>query len=322
MGFLKRSSLIVGTLALVVLLTSAFADTAEARRGGSFGSRGIRTYQSPAATTTAPMATQPIQRSMTPQMQPSPGYATQPAMGRPGLFGGFGGSLLGGLALGGLIGMMFGHGFGGIAGGFGFLLQIAILAFGAMFLFRYFASRNQPAAVGAGPAGASPAPGPACREAFGGIAGFGSRPAARPINAVNANDQIGITSADFDAFERLLDEIQGAFGREDYAGLRERTTPEVMSYLAEELSENATHGLRNDVADVKLLQGDLSEAWSEGDTDYATVAMRYQSRDSMRKRDTGELVSGSANSPTETTEIWTFARKPGGAWKLSAIQDA
>jgi hypothetical protein len=26
---------------------------------------------------------------------------------------------------------------------------------------------------------------------------------------------------------------------------------------------------------VKLLQGDVAEAWREGDDDYATVAMRY-----------------------------------------------
>jgi len=29
------------------------------------------------------------------------------------------------------------------------------------------------------------------------------------------------------------------------------------------------------VSDVKLLQGDLAEAWREGDTDYASVALRF-----------------------------------------------
>src|SRR5690606_10307092 len=106
----------------------------------------------------------------------------------------------------------------------------------------------------------------------------------RPANAMNADDEVGITGDDLDGFQKLLDEVQGAFGREDYAGLRERTTPEIMSYLSEELSQNATQGQRNDVTDVTLLQGDLAEAWSEGDTDYATVAMRYESRDVMRDR--------------------------------------
>jgi hypothetical protein len=31
---------------------------------------------------------------------------------------------------------------------------------------------------------------------------------------------------------------------------------------------------------VKLLQGDLAEAWREGDTDYATVAMKFALKDS------------------------------------------
>jgi predicted lipid-binding transport protein (Tim44 family) len=320
MSLRKRSPIVVGMMALVLLVGSALVDTAEARRGGSFGSRGARTYSSPSATTTAPSTVSPIQRSMTPQNQPGPAYSAPSAApaGR-GFFGGFGGSLLGGLALGGLIGIIFGHGFGGMAGGFGFIFQIALLAFGAMFLFRYFANRNQPS-MATGGRGPTPAPEPSFHQGFGGIAGFGARPAAKPVSAINAKDEIGISQSDLDAFERLLYDVQGAFGREDYAALREHTTPEVMSYLAEELSDNATHGLRNDVTEVKLLQGDLSEAWSEGDTDYATVAMRYESRDSMRKRDAVE-ADPTVTALSETTEIWTFARKQGVPWKLSAIQE-
>jgi predicted lipid-binding transport protein (Tim44 family) len=134
-------------------------------------------------------------------------------------------------------------------------------------------------------------------------------------------DEIGVTGRDLDAFERLLHEIQAAFAAEDYAGLRALCTPEIVSYLSEELSQNATRGVRNDVADVKLLQGDLAEAWREGSEEYATVAMRYESVDVMRDRETGETVEGS-ETPTVTTEVWTFVRPVGGDWKLSAIQDA
>ncbi len=67
-------------------------------------------------------------------------------------------------------------------------------------------------------------------------------PPARPANARNANDEVGITDGDLDTFERLLTDVQGAFGREDYAALRQGTTPEIMSYLSEELSQNATSG--------------------------------------------------------------------------------
>src|SRR5439155_9661560 len=104
-------------------------------------------------------------------------------------------------------------------------------------------------------------------------------------------------------------EVQDAFGREDYAALRARSTPEVMSYLAEELSENATHGRRNEVKNVRLIRSDVSEAWREGDTDYATVALNYESNDVMRDRQTGQVVQGDPDRPTSTTELWTFVRR-------------
>ena len=93
-----------------------------------------------------------------------------------------------------------------------------------------------------------------------------------------------------------------------------------MSYLAEELSENATRGLKNEVRDVHLVQGDVAEAWRENGADYATVAMRYESVDVMRERATGRVVSGEADRLTEAVEVWTFQRKPGTDWQVSAIQ--
>ena len=327
----KRLTMPFLALAIVLTTSFAFVDSADARRGGSFGSRGTRTFSQPATTPTAPAATQPVQRSMTQQTSPSaatPGAAMQPQ--RSGFFSGFGGSMLRGLAIGGLIGMLLGHGFGGMAGAFGMILQIALLAFGAMFLFRFLANRRsaEPATAG-GPAyreAPIDQPQPA-RPAFGGLGGFGfggrsvdARP--RPANARNAQDEVGIGDGDLDRFEQLLTEVQSAFGREDYAALRSVTTPEIMSYLSEEMSQNAVSGVRNDVTDVKLLQGDLAEAWREDGSDYATVAMRYESRDVMRGRSDGKIVSGDESHPTETTELWTFVRPAGGDWKLSAIQEA
>ena len=75
----------------------------------------------------------------------------------------------------------------------------------------------------------------------------------------------------------------------------------------------------NKVSGVKLLQGDLAEAWREGDTDFASVAMRFSLVDKTVDRATGRLVEGS-EQPTEATEVWTFLRPRGGGWELSAIQ--
>ena len=69
---------------------------------------------------------------------------------------------------------------------------------------------------------------------------------------------------------------------------------------------------------MKLLQGDLPEAWREGDTDYATAAMKFALNDSMVDRASGRAIEG--GQPTEVTELWTFRRARAGNWLLSAIQ--
>ena len=112
-------------------------------------------------------------------------------------------------------------------------------------------------------------------------------------------------------------EVQANYSREDLAALRAIATPEVVSYFAEDLAANVSKGVVNRVSDVKLLQGDLAESWREGETEYATVAMRYSLLDEMLDRASGRVVSG---GPDEATEIWTFMRQRGGRWLLSAIQ--
>ena len=142
-------------------------------------------------------------------------------------------------------------------------------------------------------------------------AGFGGGSAA-------ASEPITIAKSDYDAFERLLGEVQAAYSAEDLNALRARVTPEMLSYFSEQLSQNASRGLVNKVTGVHLSQGDLAEAWREGDTEYATVAMRFAMTDSMVDRASGRVVEG--GSPEEVTEVWTFVRSRGGSWILSAIQ--
>ena len=95
------------------------------------------------------------------------------------------------------------------------------------------------------------------------------------------------------------------------------STPEMVGYFDEELQGNASRGVVNRISDVKLLQGDLAEAWGEDRTDYATVAMRYALKDVTMERGSGRIV---ANGDPEATELWTFQRQPGRGWVLSAIQ--
>lgn len=297
--------------ALFAVLLSAFSlmavGTAEARFGGSFGSRGYRTYQTVPATPTVPKTTGPVQRSTTTAGTTSTGYGS--SFGRPGLFGGLGGWLVGGLLFSGLFGMMFGGGFGGIGGVFSLLIQLVILGFVLRWVFRRFG--GQPAPAGG----------------YGNPYSSAARPDWQPSGATSApssrgRDEIGVTNADLNVFEQRLAEMQSAYSREDYDALRRITTPEVMSYLTEELAQSAAKGLRNEVFDVKLVSGDIAESWREGHLDYATAALRYESRDIMRERATGKLVSGE-DSVIERSEVWTFVRNGrSGNWIISAIQEA
>lgn len=302
-------------LSLVTVFSVATVDMAEARRGGSFGSRGTRTFQTVPATNTSPTTTAPVNRTMTNQQATQPRNATTPISQRPG--GLFGGGLLQGLFLGGLFGLFLGHGFGGALGIFSLLFQILLIGGLLWFLF----GRRRMAAPASATAG-----GPGGGPQMGGnpFERRDPQPRANPFGGgggAAASSNIEVSNRDLDVFEQRLAEVQDAFSREDYGALRAITTPEMMGYLSEELGENASRGLRNEVVDVKMLGGSVAEAWREGERDYVTVAMRYESRDVTRERATGRIVSGD-EALTETTEVWTFVRERGGEWKLSAIQEA
>ncbi len=128
-----------------------------------------------------------------------------------------------------------------------------------------------------------------------------------------------LTPGDYEAFERLLGELQTAWSNEDIGKLRTLATPEMVSYVIQDIAEHKAQNIVNTVSNVKLLQGDLAEAWREGETDFASVAMRYSLIDKTVDRTTGRLVKGS-DQPTEATEVWTFLRPRGAGWELSAIQ--
>ncbi|MCK9550082.1 Tim44 domain-containing protein [Aquamicrobium sp.] len=324
----RRTGLFALFAGLMLAFSMVSVDYAEARRGGSFGSRGLRTHQSAPATRTAPNQAAPVERSMTPNTAPN--AARQPAAGqqRPGFMNGLGGSLMRGLLIGGLIGLLLGQGFGGLAGLFGLLLQGLLIAGVIMLALRFFRGQNaaQPAMAGAGSGNAPnnngfgrqahPA-GDSNKRAGFTVPSFGGQQAAAQAPAMR---DMTPGEEDLNRFEALLGEVQDAFSREDYAGLRRLVTPEMVSYLSEELAQNTHNGLRNEVSDVRLLEADIAESWSEGNRDYATAALRYEAIELMRDRTTGKVVEGDADTPSETVELWTFVRENGQDWKLSAIQ--
>jgi len=300
---------------------------AEARAGGGYrlgggsgfmsqGSRGFQTYQ--------PNGAAPIQRSLTPPSTGAP-YGALPGYGyggygygyghlfMSGLFGGFFGSWLGG--------MMFprwgmGWGFGGVAGSvFSWLLLLGVV----WFAFRLFAGRGTSMPYGTQSFGGIP------YAAYGGPAGLGGMRPLFPAYGAARSATIGVNATDYQAFEDILKNVQTAWSRCDLSALRHYVTPEMLSYFSEQLAENQSQGVINHVDDVELIKGEVRAAWDEGNLHYATALLHWRARDytvsSESKPGEGELiVGGDPQHASEASEMWTFARSPGGHWLLSAIQ--
>jgi predicted lipid-binding transport protein (Tim44 family) len=317
MNFSQRTRGVVRAIAVVLSLAVPLViaiSSADARVGGGFGSgsRGSRTFSAPPSTTTAPGTAQPLNRTFAQPGSPGVGAATTGG----GFFnrGGMGRGLLGGLAAGflgaGLFGMLFGgglfSGLGGLSSIFGLILQIGLIFIVVRLAMSWWQRRHAPAPAYAG----GPAAGPAAQSGFGSAMGFGLGSGSAPLE---------IQPADYEAFERLLGEIQAAWSNEDVAKLHTLATPEMVKYLTDDIQANKARNVINKTSDVKLLQGDLAEAWREGDTDYASVAMRFSLVDKTLDRASGRLVEGS-EVPAEITEVWTFVRPRGATWELSALQ--
>jgi predicted lipid-binding transport protein (Tim44 family) len=290
------------SLALTPSLADARAGASSSGGKSSFsgmGSRGSRTYENNNAA--------PVTRSMTPS-NPS---ATSPLGGMTSPAYAGGGSFfqrhpfLTGLAGGFLGSMLFSH-LGGFGTGLGFLLTLLIIGGVIFFLVRLlFGSRL--ATAGGGPMPRS--------------LGAAAAPAAARFRGRDTT----VGDADLNAFQTIHAAVQEAWSRGDLAQMRRLMTPEMLSYFSEELTRSASQGVQNIVSDVHLLKGDVSEAWEEGDLEYATAYLRWSAIDYVVRQGRSPgmpdyLVSGDPKTPTEAEEVWTFVRRRGGDWLLSAIQ--
>lgn len=331
----KRTTRLFAILAAAIIGLAPVLAEARAGGGQSSGSRGSRTHQAAPATNTTQQGARPIERSAT-----NPAQAQRPAQQaqapqqqswfqrNPFMTG-----LLGGMLGAGLIGALMGGGFNlgeGLAGFLGLAMQIALLGGIAFLVMRLIRGRReaaaQTAAYGAGngapriDVGGAPVANGMARTAE---PMDGGRPVAGPGGlAYQGGDEVGLTQADFESFEKRLVDIQAAWSKGDLAALKRNATPEMVSYFAEDLAANASRGVENRIEDVKLEQGDLAEAWQEGATQYATVGMRFSAIDYTVALADGRVVEGNKQVRTEATETWTFMRSQGGDWILSAIQQA
>ena len=304
-------------LSLFFCLTLALAPSlAEARGGGgksSFGSRGARTFEQNGAA--------PITRSANPAFSPGP-QATRPLAGGMPATASAGGSFfqrhpfLTGLT-GGLLGAaLFSH-LGGMGHFLGGILQFLIIG-----LLIFLAIRLASGFFGARRASATPG-------------GFGGRPNPEPMpRAVGAavapaprfrGVDTTVNDSDLQAFQEIHAAVQEAWSNSDLVRMRQLMTPEMVGYFSEELTKNASRGMRNVVSNVRLLAGDITESWDEGDLQYATAYMKWSATDYLARLDRSPgapdyVAGGDPGRPVESEETWTFVRRRGGNWLLSAIQ--
>ena len=335
----KRSHLI--SICLIVSLIGApTLSFAKARGGGggfsrgsqgggygSMGSRGSRTYQNNGAkpieqsTTAKPSTAPPPTAANKPMGQPAP--ATSPSWWQrnpllAGIAGGLAGTWIGHMLFGATESTAkttdteSGSGASSTSGNsFGLILLLMAIGAGALYFFRR--SKQTPAPV------------------FTGLShGTTARGSLLDVSATHTTDEqdtraYTVTAEDKTTFQQRLTDIQSAWSAQDVAALRGFVTPEMLSYFSTALAEDQSRGVQNHVEGIELLKGDVREAWSEGDRDYATVDLRWNARDytistTIPRGETGYLIEGSEETLTESCEVWTFMRVQYGRWLLSAIQ--
>jgi hypothetical protein len=155
----------------------------------------------------------------------------------------------------------------------GLLLQLMLVVIVARLIFVWWQRRNMPASAYAAATGHS----------FGGLGGMlggtNATPAGEPLTIAKSERVRTIARR----------HPRSLFGGRSFGPAREGHARDAVLFLR-----------------VKLLQGDLAEAWREGDTDCATVAMKFARKDSMVESASGRTVEGGERS--EATELWTFMR--------------
>ena len=257
----------------IALLCSALAATdADARRLG--GSRSVGTQRN----VTPPPVSTPA--------KPAQQEAAQPAGSRwmP---------ILGGLALGGLLGYLFsGSGLGGV-------LLLALLAIGVVLALRALARRRAVA--------------PSQAMQYAADLGTETVAAPLPVQPASVATRGGAVPAGFDAagFLRAAKlnfvKLQVANDVRELEEIREFTTREMFDELRQDI---LTRGSEAQQTDVVALNADLLEVATENDKHWASV------------RFSGMVRETPGTAPVGFEEVWNLVKPADGSsgWLLAGIQ--
>jgi predicted lipid-binding transport protein (Tim44 family) len=271
-------------LFVVVLGTVLAVPEAEARRFGGGRSTGVQRN-----ITKAPPASAPAQKQQAAPNQQAPQNAA-PASGLSRWA-----PMLGGLALGGLLGYLFaGNGLGGV-------LLLVLLAVAAVLAFRAFSRRRE-------------APQPQRMQ----YAGLGQETVVVPPQSANTSMNTSMQAAsslpagfNADAFLRGAKmnfvKLQMANDLGQVDEIREFTTDEMFEELKKDIAERGAAGQQTDVAG---LDAELLEVATEGGRHWASV------------RFSGTVREAPGSAPEAFQEVWNLVKPKDGSsgWLLAGIQ--
>lgn len=302
------------------LLVTEIEVWARAGGGGSFGSRGFRSYSSPSRNYYRPTTpTQPRPEPQSPLAAPTP---------TPFGGGGFMRSMAGGLLGGFLGGMLFRSlgfaGFGGMGGGFG-LMDLVILGGIGLAIYWVVKQRSQPA----------PTEGAYQRTGFGEREPERYQGTASQATMVQEGDldqgiahirqmDPGFEEGRFrEACTDLFFKVQAAWGNRDLEPIRTILTPEIYTQLGADVMRLRNERKINRLENIAVRSVELTEAWQERGQDYVTVRFLANLLDYTVDEGTSQVVDGSRTDPVKFEEYWTVTRPVGpNPWLLTAINQA
>jgi len=289
-----KQLLLLVVLAAFGLSMLGLADDADARRFGGGSSFGKQRMQAPAPT-----------RSLA-QKQAAP-QSAQRGSARTGMMG-----MLGGLALGGLLGAMF---FGGAFEGIN-LLDIVMIG-GALALLFFFLRRRsantntaQPSYAGGQPSSAQDDARDFASDDEESIDQSPREPAGTLLRP-NINAQTFLPAA-----KEIYVRMQKAWDTGDSEDIRKFCTPEIADRIASDMkpgTENRT--------EVATLNAEITDGWIESDLEWVAVNFTAMLREQTLD-DAGTMVEDLA---AEVNETWIFQHDPKSdnpIWYVAGIQQA
>lgn len=276
---------ILGLLAAFSFMIAGGADFADAKRFGMGSSFGKQRMFSPKGNHFS-------QRRATP---PKSSNTRQRGSARTGMMG-----MIGGLALGGLLGAMF---FGGSFEGIN-LFDIVMIG-GIIMLIMMFL-RRRPAQPHPAYPNAAPFPGqhsdPYDSE----------QPTQQPMGSALRPE------IDYDQFLSAAKEIyirmQKAWDQHDIEDIRQFCTPEIADRIAKDMKAGETHS-----TEVTTLQAEIADSWIESNLEW--VAVSYHAM--LREREMDQNGTAIDEQAAEVNEVWIFQHQPNSddpTWYLAGIQ--